>query len=201
MLPSLLVCVSVLVALLSSSPVVAELHEFKTGFLGRTTVVNVHVLTQWHPQEDPHYTSTGGLTFSCEEGSGHVEMSLAMLSYRLKTTDDGPCRSSGVELQFDQDEPYLPQMWLRPDSALSAFGTYVTTEPPKGSRCQTILLRSPAQVLYHATAATYLRTTISEADYSNWGPVQIIEAPTMHFNLEAVRAELIELHNRCRKKR
>ena len=188
-----------LVILMSSHPAAARLSERKTGFLGRTTELTVVVQSVMRDWRRPDAHSPGGLTFICEEGSGDVHMYLMLLSYRLKNSNQGSCHSAGVTFEFDSQPPLI-QSWLRPPG--HTFGTLVTTyNSSQDSSCRSVLLMSPLQLLDLVASATRLEATISDVDYISEGPTKVTDSPVLHFDLEPVRAELIELQRRCRKKK
>ena len=189
-----------LVTLMSSHPAAAELSERKTGFLGRTTELTVMVQSVVRNWRHPDTDGTGGLFLTCDEGSGEVRMSLLMHLYRLKNTnpESWRCHSAAISLQFDAHPPLI-QSWPRPRSS-NTYQTFVTTHDSEDSSCQGTFLLPAMQLLDLAISATALQATIGDLDTISLGPNKMTYAPPLHFDLEPVRAELIELQRRCRKK-
>ena len=185
--------VVLLVSLVSSQPTMAELIEQKIGDMGRTTLLTLHVFTEGGPQ--------GGLSFSCEEERGDIQIFMRMPSYRLKNTNDGPCHQAAVTWRFDA-HPEIRGLWHRP-KGLNTYMTFVTTHPRRDSFCW-LGLRLPVStslMVDHAISAKYLQAIISDIDLTSEGPNQFTDSPLLRFHLEPVRSDLIELQNRCRKKK
>lgn len=106
---------------------------------------------------------------------------------------------------FDRDvEGSIGTVWFRPQ-ALNVTQTWVTTQFEREAGCSPGFVRlgrtlnPPEQILYRAISAKYLYAYISDRDSVSEGPDTTEDSPLMTFNLEAVRSELIDLYNGCRK--
>jgi hypothetical protein len=189
--------VLLLVSLVFSPLVKAELIETEEKGLFRTTK-NLTLMTQEERNMNtPHHG--GGLTLMCEEGSGEMDAVLMLISYRLKNTNRGECGSAGVTLRSDSYE-WMPTLWYRP-SLINATMTVVQTTAYKDP-CPTPLVKQTLNLfdlVYGLISSKYLYVTISDIDIFNEGRNKVTESPEIRFSMEALRSDLIELHNRCRK--
>lgn len=192
----------VLVCLLMGAclPAATQPMQGKRGMPERPPDLSVIVVAE-RPSGD--IDPAGGLGFTCTKEQDDVHIALTMQSYRLRNSNIYSCPLAGVFLQFDTDvEGSIGTTWFRPQ-AWNVTQTWVTTqfeaECSPGFVRFVRTLNPPAQILYRAISAKYLYATISDRDSVSEGPDTTQDSPLMTFNLEAVRSELIDLYNDCRK--